>query len=183
MRRYKQSKIARKIGFRGREVNRNIPDPDLDRARTPRQRRYCSPATTGKEAAAGDEGTGGRRRGCRGGAGVEAGGAPPGTARRRRLLRPGRRGAGGGVGRGGGGCSGRRSRKGRRRWRRGGAGRLGPGDGARGPGAGQAGRRRTGDPRRHLAARGWLAARGADGVRSDPDTSVGGGGLICFFFC
>ena len=101
LRRYKQSKIARKLGFRGREVNRKIPDPDLDRARTPRRRRYCSPATTGKEAAAGDEGTGGRGGGCRGGAGVEAGGAPPGTARRRRLLRPGRRGAGGGVGRGG----------------------------------------------------------------------------------
>ena len=70
LRRYKQSKIARKLGFRGREVNRNIPDPDLDRARIPRRRRYCSPATTGKEAAAGDEGTGGRGGGCRGGAGV-----------------------------------------------------------------------------------------------------------------
>ena len=48
------------------------PDPDLARARIPRRRRYCSPATTGKEAAAGDEGTGGRGGGCRGGAGVEA---------------------------------------------------------------------------------------------------------------
>ena len=34
LRRYKQSKIARKLGFRGREVNRNIPDPDLDREET-----------------------------------------------------------------------------------------------------------------------------------------------------
>ena len=170
LRRYKQSKIARKLGFRGREVNRKIPDPDLDRARTPRRRRYCSPATTGKEAAAGDEGTGGRGGGCRGGAGVEAGDA----ARRRR-----RRGGGGCSGRGGAGPAAesgaaarrgdeRRRGSGRRRRRRAAArGRLWPerSAGRAGPGPSRAGDVGAGAVAGgHVAAGGWLGAA-ADVVR------------------
>ena len=174
LRRYKQSKIARKLGFRGREVNR-CPDPDLDR--------HASRGGAGDTVAAG----GARRRSRWRRGGRRGGGERPGWRRGRPVAAPGGGGRGPRAGEGGGG----RRRCGRRRGAP--VTRAAAGGASGGGGLGRRRRRRRIGPRgpalglgpASVAAANWSRGdtwrrrvgwrRRADVVRSDPDTSVGGG--------